>query len=82
MEYTGTTGKEARKVKKEMKIIPCLDIKQGRVVKGIKFVDIKDAGDPVELARKYQEEGGMVLFFWISPPAWKTEPLKWSGCAE
>lgn len=40
-----------------IKIMPCLDMKNGRVVKGIHFVDIRDAGDPVEHARFYQEEG-------------------------
>jgi len=40
-----------------IKIMPCLDMKVGRVVKGVHFVDLKDAGDPVEHARFYQEEG-------------------------
>ena len=40
-----------------IKIMPCLDMKNGRVVKGIHFVDLKDAGDPVENAKYYQEEG-------------------------
>jgi cyclase len=40
-----------------IKIMPCLDMKNGRVVKGVHFVDIRDAGDPVENARFYQEEG-------------------------
>ena len=40
-----------------IKIMPCLDMKNGRVVKGVHFVDIKDAGDPVENAKFYQEEG-------------------------
>src|SRR5512136_3077267 len=40
-----------------IKIMPCLDMKEGRVVKGIHFVDLKDAGDPVENARFYQQEG-------------------------
>ncbi|HOO40348.1 MAG TPA: HisA/HisF-related TIM barrel protein, partial [Syntrophales bacterium] len=40
-----------------IKIMPCLDMKNGRVVKGVHFVEIKDAGDPVENARFYQEEG-------------------------
>ncbi|MBN2326476.1 MAG: imidazole glycerol phosphate synthase subunit HisF [Candidatus Omnitrophica bacterium] len=40
-----------------IKIMPCLDMKEGRVVKGIHFVNIRDAGDPVENARFYQEEG-------------------------
>ena len=45
------------------KIIPCLDIDEGRVVKGIKFEDIKDAGDPVELAKKYNNDGADELIF-------------------
>jgi cyclase len=40
-----------------IKIMPCLDMKEGRVVKGVHFVDLKDAGDPVENAAYYQEEG-------------------------
>ena len=40
-----------------IKIMPCLDMKEGRVVKGIHFVDLKDAGDPVENAAYYQKEG-------------------------
>ena len=40
-----------------IKIMPCLDMKEGRVVKGINFVDLKDAGDPVENAELYQKEG-------------------------
>ena len=40
-----------------IKIMPCLDMKEGRVVKGIHFVDLKDAGDPVENAGFYQREG-------------------------
>ncbi len=39
------------------RIIPCLDVDNGRVVKGVKFVDIKDAGDPVEIAKRYNDEG-------------------------
>lgn len=42
---------------KTIKIMPCLDMKEGRVVKGIHFVDLKDAGDPVENAALYQKEG-------------------------
>ena len=45
------------------RIIPCLDVDQGRVVKGVKFVDIKDAGNPVEVARRYDEEGADELTF-------------------
>ncbi len=45
------------------RIIPCLDIKNGRTVKGVNFVDIKDAGDPVELAKIYAEQGADELVF-------------------
>ncbi len=45
------------------RIIPCLDIKDGRTVKGVNFLDLRDAGDPVELARRYTEEGADELVF-------------------
>lgn len=45
------------------RIIPCLDIKDGRTVKGINFVDIRDAGDPIELAKKYIDQGADELVF-------------------
>jgi imidazole glycerol-phosphate synthase subunit HisF len=45
------------------RIIPCLDIKNGRTVKGVNFIELKDAGDPVELAKKYSEEGADELVF-------------------
>jgi imidazole glycerol-phosphate synthase subunit HisF len=45
------------------RIIPCLDIKNGRTVKGVNFIDLKDAGDPVELAKKYSDEGADELVF-------------------
>ena len=45
------------------RIIPCLDIKDGRTVKGVNFVDLKDAGDPVELGKKYCDEGADELVF-------------------
>ena len=45
------------------RIIPCLDIQEGRTVKGINFVDIQDAGDPIELAKKYVEQGADELVF-------------------
>lgn len=45
------------------RIIPCLDVKNGRVVKGVNFVGLQDAGDPVELARRYYEEGADELVF-------------------
>jgi cyclase len=45
------------------RIIPCLDVDNGRVVKGVQFVDIRDAGDPVEVARRYDEQGADELTF-------------------
>jgi cyclase len=45
------------------RIIPCLDVAAGRVVKGINFVDLRDAGDPVEVARRYDEQGADELAF-------------------
>ncbi len=45
------------------RVIPCLDVDAGRVVKGVKFVDIRDAGDPVEIARRYDEQGADELAF-------------------
>ena len=45
------------------RVIPCLDVKDGRVVKGVNFVDLRDAGDPVELARKYDHEGADEVVF-------------------
>src|SRR5690606_32801573 len=46
------------------RIIPCLDVRNGRVVKGTRFLDIKDAGDPVELAAFYDREGADELVFY------------------
>ncbi|SUZ56094.1 uncharacterized protein METZ01_LOCUS8948 [marine metagenome] len=45
------------------RIIPCLDVRDGRVVKGVKFVDIKDAGDPIEVAKRYDAEGADEITF-------------------
>ncbi len=45
------------------RIIPCLDVDNGRVVKGVKFVDIRDAGDPVEVAKRYNREGADEITF-------------------
>ena len=46
-----------------IRVIPCLDVHDGRVVKGVNFVDLRDAGDPVELARQYGIEGADELTF-------------------
>ncbi len=53
------------------RIIPCLDVKEGRVVKGIQFLGLKDAGDPVELAEAYDREGADELVFSTFPPLTK-----------
>lgn len=45
------------------RIIPCLDVTAGRVVKGVNFVELRDAGDPVEIARRYDEQGADELTF-------------------
>ena len=55
------TGQEAAMLK--IRIIPCLDVKDGRVVKGVQFVDLIDAGDPVEAAAAYDAAGADELCF-------------------
>ena len=45
------------------RLIPCLDVENGRVVKGVNFVNIKDAGDPVEIAKRYNDQGADELTF-------------------
>src|SRR5919201_7160183 len=45
------------------RIIPCLDVNRGRVVKGVNFLNLRDAGDPVEVARRYEEAGADELVF-------------------
>ena len=45
------------------RIVPCLDVRDGRVVKGVNFVNIRDAGDPVELARYYSDQGADEIVF-------------------
>src|SRR3712207_9364562 len=48
----------------KIRLIPCLDVKDGRVVKGVRFVDLRDAGDPVEAAKAYDAAGaGELCFF-------------------
>src|SRR3954451_12350715 len=46
-----------------VRVIPCLDVDAGRVVKGVRFADLRDAGDPVEMARVYDAEGADELVF-------------------
>lgn len=45
------------------RVIPCMDVKDGRVVKGVSFVNLRDAGDPIELARRYDEQGADEVVF-------------------
>ena len=50
-----------------IRVIPCLDVNAGRVVKGTNFVDLRDAGDPVEIAKRYNVEGAdEVVFLYIT----------------
>ncbi|OYW10778.1 MAG: imidazole glycerol phosphate synthase subunit HisF, partial [Rhodospirillales bacterium 12-71-4] len=46
-----------------LRVIPCLDVKDGRVVKGVNFLELRDAGDPVEQARLYDREGADEVTF-------------------
>src|SRR6201987_3241474 len=57
------------------RIIPCLDVAHGRVVKGINFVNLRDAGDPVEVARRYDEQGADELAFLDIQASVETRPL-------
>jgi hypothetical protein len=50
------------------RIIPCLDVTAGRVVKGTNFVELRDAGDPIEIARRYDQQGPMKSPFSTSRP--------------
>ena len=45
------------------RLIPCLDVENGRVVKGVNFIDIKDAGDPVEVSKRYNDQGADEITF-------------------
>ena len=47
------------------RIIPCLDVKDGRVVKGVNFVNLRDAGDPADIAAAYDKAGADEVVFWI-----------------
>src|SRR3974377_391748 len=59
------------------RVIPCLDVANGRVVKGTKFVDLVDEGDPPELAERYAREGAdELVFLAITPPPGGRGPLR------
>src|SRR2546423_4085900 len=57
------------------RIIPCLDVKDGRVVKGVNFVGLRDAGDPVEVAARYDSEGADELTFLDITAAHEKRPI-------
>ena len=59
------------------RIIPCLDSKNGRVVKGTSFVNLRDAGDPVEAAVAYDRQEADELVLWILRPLLTREALCW-----
>ena len=63
------------------RIIPCLDVKDGRVVKGVNFLNLRDAGDPVEAAQLYDQQGADELVFSTLPPHMKSarSSLMWSA---
>ena len=60
---SGRAGAKAHSMSLKTRIIPCLDVKDGRTVKGVNFVDLKDAGDPVALAKAYDAQGADELCF-------------------
>jgi cyclase len=62
-----------------VKIMPCLDVKNGRVVKGIHFTDLKDAGDPVENASFYQQEGADELAVLDIAATIENRKTRWNG---
>ena len=63
VEIEADAVRGARRVSLAVRVIPCLDVDAGRVVKGVNFVDLRDAGDPVEMARVYDAEGADELTF-------------------
>ena len=64
------------------RIIPCLDVHGGRVVKGVNFVDLKDAGDPVEIGKLTTRQGQMNWYFLTLPRLQTEELLWWIWCAK
>ena len=62
------------------RIIPCLDVNAGRVVKGINFVNLRDAGDPVEVARRYNEEGADEITFLDITATHEGATPSWRSC--
>lgn len=67
---------------KEVKVLPCLDVKDGRVVKGVKFVNLRDARDPVEAAEAYCREGADELVFLDIMASAEDGEQDWNGSRE
>jgi cyclase len=70
----------------KLRVIPCLDVKDGRVVKGVNFVSLRDAGDPVEQAAVYDAAGADELTFLDitashATPSWTSSPARRRGCS-
>ena len=63
------------------RIIPCLDVNDGRVVKGTNFVNLRDAGDPVEVAARYEEEGADELVFLDITASHEGREIIWTSSA-
>lgn len=63
LQFDKNNHQSIKKLALAKRIIPCLDVDKGRVVKGVNFVDIRDAGDPVEVARRYNEQGADEITF-------------------
>ena len=63
------------------RIIPCLDVNQGRVVKGTNFVNLRDAGDPVEVAARYEREGADELVFLDITASHEDREIIWTWSA-
>lgn len=61
------------------RVIPCLDVKDGRVVKGVNFVNFRDAGDPSEVAAAYDAAGADEVVFWILRHRLTAERHSWNG---
>ena len=64
------------------RIIPCLDVNNGRVVKGVNFVNLRDAGDPVEIAAAYDKAGADELVFLDITQPQMPERRSWIWCAK
>ena len=60
------------------RVIPCMDVKDGRVVKGVNFVNLRDAGDPIELAQRYDEQRADEVIFLDITATHEVVQLRWT----